>query len=427
MGDGAGMPRLTALKLKGLVKPGRYGDGGGLWLQVRDEEHRSWLFRFTAGGRQRQMGLGPFPDVGLADAREAARKCRALVREGVDPIEARRRGREAALAESNQLTFQQVADRYLAAHEGAWKNEKHRYQWRQTLGMANAVFGNKPVSTIATGDVMRLLEPIWAEKPETASRLRGRVESVLDFATARGWRTDENPARWRGHLQKLLPSPSRIAAVTHQPALPWRQIGGFLAELNRQEGVAALALKFTILTACRTGEVIGARWDEIDPADAVWAIPPARMKMRRPHRVPLSAPALAVLQDLAPLRTRPDGWVFPGGKAGQPLSNMSMLMLLRRLNPHTPEAPARWRDAVNGQPISVHGFRSTFRDWAAEATNYPREIAEQALAHILADAVERAYRRSDLFDKRRSLMRDWGEVCMRPALTGEAVIVPIRA
>ena len=293
--------------------------------------------------------------------------------------------------------------------------------------MAAAGFGDHLVAEVATGDVMRVLEKIWQAKPETASRLRGRIESVLDYATARGWRTGDNPARWRGHLAKLLPAPGKIMKVQHQPALPWQDVGTFMAALDKQEGVAALALRFTILTAARAGEVIGARWSEFDLTRAVWSIPAGRMKMKRPHRVPLSPAALAVLKAVAPFRADPDrdGWAFPGGKADAPMSNMGMLMLLRRMNPHTEEKPARWRDSASREPISVHGFRSSFRDWCAESTNYPRELAEKALAHLLPDAVEAAYQRSDMLEKRQRLMNDWAAFCSRPPTTGD--VVPIRA
>ncbi len=392
------MVRLTALKIKGL-KPGRHGDGDGLWLQVRDAERRSWLFRYALDGRSREMGLGPARDVSLAEARDAARKCRALLREGVDPIEQRRAALGAARQGVKAVTFRDVADRYLAAHQAAWRNEKHRYQWRTTLDLACQAFGSRPVGAIDTGDVMGLLEPMWLQKAETASRLRGRIEAVLDYATARGWRTGDNPARWRGHLAQLLPAPRKIARVQHYAALPWPEIGAFVAELRDQEGVAASALAFTILTAARTGEVIGARWPEIDFATATWTVPGERMKAGREHRVPLSEPALAVLRQMLPLRSYHAGdVVFPNARDGAPLSNMSMVMLLRRMG---------------RRDLTVHGFRSSFRDWCAEATSYPREVAEQALAHTLADRVEAAYRRGDLFEKRRRLMSDWAVFCAR--------------
>ncbi len=357
------------------------------------------------------MGLGPFPDVALADAREAARQCRAAVRQGNDPIEDRRKAQAAARDTPRAMTFRQVADRYLAAHEAAWRNEKHRYQWRATLDLACEQMGRTTVAAVATGDVMRVLDPIWREKPETASRLRGRIESVLDYAAAHGWRTGENPARWRGHLAKLLPPPSKIATVEHHAALPWSEIDTFMAELRDEDGVAARALEFTILTAARTGEVIGGTWPEIDVRAALWTVSGARMKAGREHRVPLSDAAMAILKAVAPLRDDDTGgWIFPSVRKGQHLSNMGMMMLLRRMN--------------RGD-LTVHGFRSTFRDWCSESTNHPREVAEQALAHTLSDKVEAAYRRGDLFEKRRRLMEDWANFCGRPATTAE--VVPIRA
>ena len=392
------MGRLTALKLRGLTQPGRYGDGDCLWLQVRDANHRSWLFRYTSGGRQRQMGLGPFPDVSLTDARDAARLARAAVRASLDPIDERRRTLAERRDQLRGLTFRQVADRYLAAHEPAWRNEKHRYQWRATLNAASAEIGNQLVASVATGDVMRVLEPMWRKKTETASRLRGRIEAVLDYAKAYGWRDGENPARWRGHLAQLLPAPGKIAATTHLAALPWRNIGAFMAELRDQAGVAARALEFTILTAARTGETVGARWAEIDFAAAVWTVPAARMKAGRQHRVPLTAAAVRALKSVAMLRDDAlGGWVFPGPRRDRPLSSMAMLMLLRRMGRHD---------------LTVHGFRSTFRDWCAEASNHPREIAEAALAHMLESKTEAAYQRSDLLEKRRQLMEEWGRFCV---------------
>ena len=400
--------KLSALKVKALTSPGRYGDGGGLWLQVRDADHRSWLFRYAIAGKARQMGLGAFPDISLADAREAAQQARASVRQGVDPIEQRRAARSQKKAAAGALTFQQVANKYVAAHEAGWRNEKHRGQWRQTLALASETIGNLGVGAIETGDVMRVLEPIWREKPETASRLRGRIESVIDYATAHGWRTGENPARWRGHLAKLLPAPRKLARVKHHTALPWSDMGTFMAELRDQNGVAARALEFTILTATRTNEAIGARWSEISVQEAVWTIPGERMKAGQEHRVPLSDAALAVLEEMEPLRAS-TLWVFPGARNEGALSNMAMLMLLRR---------------TGHENLTVHGFRSTFRDWCAETTNYPREVAEQALAHTLTDKVEAAYRRGDLFEKRRRLMADWASFCARVNTTGE--VVPIR-
>ena len=411
------MPRraagLTTMKVK-TAAPGRYGDGKGLYLLVRSADARFWLFRYRRNGHMREMGLGSFADVTLAEAREKAADLHRKVKAGIDPLAEREARAFAEKVASHQATvrattFADVADRYITAHEAGWRNPKHRQQWRNTLDTyAMPILGPLPVSDVDTGTVMRVLEPIWREKTETASRLRGRIESVLDYATAREWRAGANPARWRGHLDKLLPAPSKIAKVEHHAALPWREIGAFMATLMEQEGVAALALRFAIVTAARTGEAIGATWGEIDIARAVWTIPAGRMKASREHRVPLSGLALAVLREAALFRSdaSPEAPVFPGGKLGKPLSNMAMLALLRRIG----------RD-----DLTAHGFRSTFRDWCAESTNYPREVAEAALAHTLDDKVEAAYRRGDLMEKRSRLMADWATFCGRAAPPGEVV------
>jgi integrase len=405
--------KLTTLKVKALTGTGRYGDGGGLWLQVRAAEEargkapgkpmrRSWLFRYMLDGTARQMGLGPADVVSLAEARTAALECRKQLVAGIDPIEARVAALAAQRAAARVATFKQVAELYLTAHEGNWRNEKHRWQWRQTLEKhAFSAFGDRPVNTIGTGDVMGVLEPLWQTMPETASRLRGRIESVLDYARARDWRSGENPARWRGHIANMLPKRNKARTVEHHAAVPWAKMGAFWADLAAETGTAAAALRFTILTAARTGEAIGARWSEIDLAAGVWTVPAERMKAGREHRVPLSAAAAAGLQPFAAMRTdtSPDSFVFAGTRNGKPLSNMAMSMLLRRMK----------RD-----DLTVHGFRSTFRDWTAESTGYAREVAEAALAHVLADKVEAAYRRGDLFDKRRRLMEDWAAFCSRP-------------
>ena len=400
--------KLSALKVRHLTTPGRYGDGDGLWFQVRDANRRSWLLRFMFNGKGRWMGLGPYPDISLGEAREEAAKGRRLVRQGTNPIEARRRER-AKRRVAKVPQFRELAEDYLAAHEIAWSNPKHRYQWRQTLMEAADRFGDIPVAEIDTAAVLKVIEPIWRSKTETAGRMRGRIEQILDYAKVRGWRDGENPARWRGHLSKLLPPPNKITRVVHHPALPWQHIGTFMAELQAIDAVAAFALRWTILTAARTGEAIGARMSEIDLERAVWIIPAPRMKARREHRVPLSAGALAVLDAVRPLQ-QGDGWLFPGSRKGAPLSNMAMNMLLRRMK--RPD-------------LSVHGFRSCFRDWCAEATNYPREIAEAALAHLLTDKTEAAYQRGDMLERRRRLMEEWWNFCSRPVAIGD--VVPIRA
>lgn len=395
------MGKMTSLGVKRLVAPGRHGDGGGLWLQVRDAERRSWLFRYTFHGKTREMGLGALADMPLAEARDAATACRRLVRDGIDPIEQRRDVKAAELAAANLHTFQDVATLYIASHEAGWRNTKHAMQWTATLtAYAYPKFGDVAVRKVGVADVLRAVEPIWQDKPETASRVRGRIQAVLDYATAQGWRTGDNPARWRGHLSNLLPARNKVAAVEHHAALPWSEVAAFMAQVTAKPGTAALALRFVILTACRTGEAIGATWGEFDTANKSWTIPGGRMKAGGEHRVPLSKPALAVLDQMKPAASSPRDFVFPGpGKAGH-LSNMALAVLLRRMG----------RD-----DITVHGFRSSFRDWASEATAYSREVAEMALAHTLKDKTEAAYRRGDLFAKRAEMMAEWAAFCSKTA------------
>jgi integrase len=403
------MPRkaagLTAAKVR-TAKPGRYGDGAGLYLLVRGPKARFWLFRYTREGKMREMGLGPASGpsvVLLADARVKARRLHEIVREGRDPLLEREAEREsqaalAKLADVKRITFREVASTYIAAHESSWRNAKHRQQWSNTLdAYAHPILGDLPVADVDTGAVMRVLEPIWREKAETASRLRGRIEAVLDYAKARGWRETQNAARWRGHVANMLPKRSKVQPLQHHAALPWREIDGFMANLANQEGLGALALRFTILTAARTSEAIKARWPEIDLVAGVWTVPPSRMKAGREHRVPLSDAALAVLSLVAPLRGDGRGWIFPGARAGRPLSNMVFLMLLRRME--------------RGD-LTAHGFRSTFRDWAAE-TGQPADVAEAALAHTLGSKVQAAYQRGDLLQRRRKLMDTWADFCAR--------------
>jgi integrase len=414
------MPRraagLSAAKVA-KAAPGRYGDGAGLYLLVRSAEARFWLFRYVRGGRMREMGLGPAAGraaVSLVEAREKARRLYNLVREGRDPLADRGAERAAAKAEdakaaASVITFRDVAHRYVAAHEAGWRNPKHRQQWRNTLrDYVLPAIGDLAVAAVGTGEVTKIIEPIWTGKPETASRVRGRIESILDYAKARGWRDGENPARWRGHLDHLLPARAKVARVEHHAALPWRQIGSFMDRLGRQEGVAALALRFAVLTGARSGEVRGATWGEIDLDHSVWTVPAERMKAGREHRVPLSEAAVGVLRQVALLRDRQHGdLVFPGGRAGRPLSDVAI---------------AKAAKIAGGDDVTVHGFRSTFRDWAAEATSYANEVAEAALAHTLSDKVEAAYRRGDLFDKRLRLMNDWAQFCARPGVTSGAVV-----
>jgi integrase len=382
--------------VKTETRPGRYGDGGGLYLQVKGPGQRSWLFRFMLRGKAREMGLGSVDTVRLAEARDLARDMRGLVARGIDPIAHRRQAREELRATA---TFEDVAALYIGAHEAGWRNEKHRGQWRTTLAeYVYPTIGKAPIAGIDAGQVLAVLEPIWRVKPETASRLRGRIEAVLDYATSRGWRVGDNPARWRGHLANLLPARRKVRAVKHHAALPWKDIGAFMGELRQQPGTGARALEFVILTAARTSEATGATWSEIDLAEGVWTVPAERMKAAREHRVPLNDQALAVLRAL-PRATGDAGEPIFQGRAGERLSAMALTMVLRRMN----------RAA-----ITVHGFRSAFRDWAAEATSYPREVAEAALAHTLKDKTEAAYRRGDLFARRAAMMRDWGAWCDRP-------------
>jgi integrase len=305
------------------------------------------------------------------------------------------------------MTFKACAEAYMAAHQAGWRNPKHRAQWTATLNTyVYSHFGDLPVQAVDVGLVMKAVEPIWTEKPETASRVRGRIEAVLDWATARGYRKGENPARWRGHLENLLPARSKVRRVEHHAALPYQEIGGFMAALCTQESVAARAFEFLILTAARTGEVIGARWDEFDLGERLWTVPGERMKAGREHRVPLSARAVEITQEMKAQQQDGQAFVFPGAKGGA-LSNMALLMTLRRMG-HA--------------DLTAHGFRSTFRDWAAERTNFPAEVAEMALAHTVSDKVEAAYRRGDLFQKRRQITEAWARFCSTAALAGAKVL-----
>ncbi len=395
--------RLSARAVAAAREPGYHSDGGGLYLQVSDSRSKSWVFRFTLNGRSREMGLGSERTVSLADARKKAAECRGLLHEHKDPIEARdARHAQEKLTKARSISFRQCAESYVAAHRAGWKNAKHADQWTNTLETyCGPVFGALPVQDVDTALVLKVLEAIWTEKPETATRLRARIENVLDWATVRGYRSGDNPARWRGHLAKLLPALKKKLRVKHHPALPYEEIGSFMESLRAQVGTAARALEFLILTAGRTAEVIGARPDEFDLKKAVWTVPAERMKAGREHRVPLPPRALEIV------KKQPEGeHVFAGMREGQPLSNMAMLALLERME----------RDQM-----TVHGFRSSFRDWAAEQTNYPREVCEMALAHTVGDQVEAAYMRSDLFEKRKRLMLEWERYCERRAKGGKVI------
>ena len=397
--------RLTALQVSKLNKPGLYGDGGGLTLQITSGGVKSWLLRYMIAGKAYGMGLGPTHTVSLAEARQKALSARKLIIDGINPLAVKKQDQvAAALANAKMMTFDQCAAAYILAHRAGWKNAKHVDQWTNTLNTyASPVFGHLPVADIDTGLVVKCLSPIWEAKTETASRLRGRIESVLGWATTSGYRAGENPARWKGHLDNLLATISKTSRTKHHPSLPWQHIGAFMSALRARDGASARAIEFAILTACRSGEVRGARWTEFDIESKVWTIPAERLKAKRQHEVPLSDSALALLKSM-PV----DGdFVFAGTKAQQ-LSDMSLTAVIRRMN--SGEQPI-WID-TNGEGITVHGFRSSFRMWAAETTNYPREVAEHALAHQLPNAVERAYQRGSLFTKRAALMSDWSTYCI---------------
>ena len=394
--------KLTARRVATIKAPGKYGDGHGLWLRVIPVGRRWWFLRYRFRGRDRELGLGSADEVGLKEARQSAARARRQIREGLDPIERRRKER----AKSSAPTFAECAERFISANQATWRNAKHCAQWRSTLETyAYPVLGEKPVDAVDDADVQAVLTPLWTLKPQTASRLRGRIERVLDSARVRGDRQGENPARWRGHLAELLPKPSEVRAVRHFAALPWREVPAFMNALRAREGITARTLEFAVLTTARPGEVRWMRWNEVD--GDVWTVPAEKMKAQREHRVPLSPRALAILNELPRL----DGgeFVFPGMRAGRPLSDMSLTAVLRRMG---------------REVLTAHGFRSTFRDWCAETTNFPREVCEQALAHTLASKVEAAYRRGDLFEKRRQLMTAWARYCEQPA---QGKVVEFRA
>ena len=411
--------RLSALQVTKLTKPGLYGDGGGLTLQITATGAKSWLLRYMVAGKPHGMGLGPTHTVSLAEARQKALDARKLLIDGINPLAAKKQSKiAAALADAKMMSFDQCAEAYILAHKAGWKNAKHGDQWTNTLNTyASPVFGHLPVAEIDTALVVKCLAPIWESKTETASRVRGRIESVLGWATTSGYRTGENPARWKGHLENLLATISKSSRTKNHPSLPWQRSGAFMSALRAREGVSARAVEFAILTACRSGEVRGAQWAEFDTAGKLWTIPAERMKAKREHQVPLSDAALAVLESMP---KDDDVEVVFAGTKGQPLSDMSLTAVIRRMNGD--EKPV-WADA-NGDSITVHGFRSTFRMWAAESTNYPREVAEHALAHQLPDAVERAYQRGSQFAKRAALMAEWAVYCA--TVPTDAVVKPIR-
>lgn len=388
---------LTARKVV-TAKPGKYSDGGNLYLIVSPNGSRKWVLRYTWRGRAKEMGLGSAATVSLADAREKAAGARRKIDQGLNPIDERKR-------DNGVPTFGEMADQVREALSAGFRNEKHKAQWKSTLATYAAPLSSKPVDTITTDDVLAILKPIWTTKAETASRLRGRIEKVLDAAKAKGFRDGENPARWRGHLDHLLPRPLKLARG-HHAAMPYDEVAGFVTQLRDRDATAALALELCILTAARSGEILGMRWDEIDLDKKIWTVPAHRMKAGREHRVPLSQRAAAILVRLTGARS--GDFVFPGQRRDKPLSNMAMEMMLRRMKIEN---------------ATVHGFRSSFRDWAGNETGYPRELIETALAHVIGDKAEQAYRRGDALEKRRRLAEEWAGYCEQERL---AKVISIR-
>lgn len=401
---------LSALEVKRLSKPGRHAVGGvsGLYLFIGPGAKRCWTLRVTIGERRRELGLGAYPDVTLAQAREAARTARQRIQEGVDPAAEREAAQRALVAEQNrQITFDECAAAVMKVKRAEASNAKHAAQWESTLKTyASPVLGNLAVADITLAHVVKVLEPNWSTKTETMTRVRQRIEAVLSWATARGYRGSDNPARWRGNLDTVLPKPTKISKVKHHQALPIPEIGSFIAELRGREGGAARALEFAILTAARSGEVRGATWDEIDVASRIWTIPAERMKARNPHRVPLSEAVIALLENQP--RHANTNLIFPGARGGS-MSDATMAAVLKRM----------------GIAVTVHGFRSTFRDWTAEYTSTPHHVAEMALAHTIKNQAEAAYRRGDLLEKRRRLMEQWADFC-GSLTTTSASVTPIR-
>jgi integrase len=390
--------KLNVLQVARLSKKGRHGDGGGLYLSIDSGDRKRWvfLFRDRRSGKLREMGLGPAASVTLADARAKAAAARALLKDGKDPFV------EAKSERTTIPTFGEVADQFMAAMASQWRNAKHRAQWTMTLQEYAKPLRNMPVDQIGVADVLAVLKPHWERRPETAGRLRGRIERVLNAAKAQGYRTGENPAAWRGHLENLLPIRQKLSRGHHE-ALPWQDMPAFMADLRQRQGVAALALEFLILCAARSGEVRGAPWEEFDLGRKIWIIPAARMKAQREHRVPLVPRASEILETVAKLPR--DAFVFSGQRHKSPLSDMSLTAVLKRMKVE----------------VTAHGFRSSFKDWASEATSFPNELSEAALAHITGDKVERAYRRGDVLDRRRKLMDAWAQY-----LDGESNVVTIK-
>ena len=402
------MGKLTTKGAQKLVRestPGMTNDGDGLYLKIGKGGGASWIYRFRWAGKLRDMGLGSFADTSLSVARGLASEQRKLVKQGIDPLAAREQKTEI---EAGPITFTHCAARYIQLQRRGWQNSKHARQWVSTLKTyVRPVIGNLPVEDVTTQDILKILAPIWTVKNETAKRVQGRIENILDFAAAHEYRDPVNPARWRGHLDKLLAKPSRVQKVNHHPAMPYEQVAAFMDLIQGYSSMSSKALQFLILTATRTSEVLNAEWHEVDIAKKTWRIPAERMKANREHRVPLSSQAMDLLLCLP--RVKGNNHIFPGMKAGRSLSNMSLLQFMRGLGYGT-----------NGEQGNYvpHGFRSSFRDWTGEVTSYPRDVAEMALAHTIENKVEAAYRRGDLFEKRRAMMQEWADFIMPTGKAG---------
>ena len=400
--------RLTALRVARAKKPGVYADGGSLYLRIAPGGSRQWIFRYVVSGRLRDMGIGPAHTLTLAEARERATEARKLRLDGIDPIE-HKRAKHAALraADASTMSFRDCCEAYLREHDASWSSPKHRTQWRKTLAQLYPVLGALPVAVIDTPLVLKVLRPLWEKTPVTAARVRGRIEAVLGWATVNRYRSGDNPARWNGLLEHALPKLSKVTKVEHHSAMKYDVVPEFLTRVRQDGSVAARALEFITLSAARSGEALGATWDEIDLDARVWTVPGARMKAGKEHKIPLSDAAMAALRAMRSVRT--SDYVFPGQRTGRPLRSGTV-----------------WKLAQSVAGVSVHGLRSSFRDWAAERTNFQREVCEMALAHAIPNAVEAAYRRGDLFDKRRKLMDAWAEFCGKPQSGGKVVPIAVR-
>jgi len=401
--------QLKDLQIKRLSRPGAYPDGEGLYLQVRNSGAKDWFYRYEVAGKGRKRGLGPYPTISLEKAREDALVCRQLRKKGVDPIDFYKDIEiKKDLEKSKSSTFKECAIAYIDIHRHGWRNEKHESQWRNTLETyAYPTIGDLPVQSIDIDLIMKVLEPIWFDKTETASRIRQRMENILDWATVKKYRQGDNPALWRGRLDKLLPKRTKVQKPVHFAAMDYRDVPEYFQSLRAKDTIASKALAFTILTATRNGEARAASRSEIDDNAKIWIIPDSRMKAQKEHRVPLSDEAMKIIKEMEPFKRQTDDLIFPGLAHAKPINEASLLKIVKQ----------------HDQTLTVHGFRSSFRDWCAEQTSYPREVAEAALAHTLKDKTEAAYLRGDMFEKRRKLMGSWADYCLKDKSSAE--VVPI--